>query len=40
VTSYACIATGEMDVVSDTVPRLTGHPAQTLTEYLAANPGS
>jgi NAD(P)H dehydrogenase (quinone) len=40
VTSYACIATGEMDVVSDTVPRVTGHPAQTLPEYLAANPGS
>jgi uncharacterized protein YbjT (DUF2867 family) len=40
VTSYACIASGEMDVVADTVPRLTGHPAQTLTEYLAANPGS
>jgi hypothetical protein len=24
--------------VSDTVPRLTGHPAQSLTEYLAAHP--
>lgn len=40
VTSYACIATGEMDVVSDTVPRLTGHRAQTLPEYLTANPNS
>jgi NAD(P)H dehydrogenase (quinone) len=40
ITSYACIATGEMDVVSDTVPRLTGHPAQTLREYLGANPDS
>lgn len=40
VTSYACIATGEMDVVSDTVPRLTGHAAQTLPEYLAAHPDS
>lgn len=40
VTSYACIAAGEMDVVSDTVPRVTGHPAQTLPEYLAANPDS
>jgi hypothetical protein len=28
----------ELDVVSDTVPRLTGHPAQSLTEYLAAHP--
>lgn len=40
VTSYACIATGEMDVVSDAVPRITGHPAQSLPEYLAANPDS
>jgi uncharacterized protein YbjT (DUF2867 family) len=40
VTSYACIATGEMDVVSDAIPRLTGHPAQSLPEYLAAHPES
>jgi NAD(P)H dehydrogenase (quinone) len=40
VTSYACIATGEMDVVSDTIPRLTGHAAQSLPEFLAAHPDS
>lgn len=40
VTSYACIATGEMDVVTDVVPRLTGHAPQTLAEYLAAHPES
>jgi hypothetical protein len=27
-----------MDVVSDTVPRLTGHPAQALPAWLSANP--
>jgi uncharacterized protein YbjT (DUF2867 family) len=40
VTSYACIGTGEMDVVSDAVPRLTGHRAQSLPEFLAAHPDS
>lgn len=38
VTSYVAIATGEMDVVSDTVPSLTGHPAQDLLGWLEANP--
>jgi NAD(P)H dehydrogenase (quinone) len=40
VSSYVAIATGEMDVVSDTVPRLTGHAAMSLPEYLAAHPES
>jgi uncharacterized protein YbjT (DUF2867 family) len=40
ITSYVAVATGEMDVVSDAVPRLAGHPAQTLPEYLAAHPES
>lgn len=35
VTSYAAIATGELDVVTDVVPRLTGHPARDFTELLA-----
>jgi NAD(P)H dehydrogenase (quinone) len=34
VTSYAAIATGEMDVVSDTVKRRTGHAPISLAEYL------
>jgi len=38
VTSYAAIATGEMDVVSDTVERLTGHPPWALEPFLRANP--
>ncbi|HKH19154.1 MAG TPA: SDR family oxidoreductase [Solirubrobacteraceae bacterium] len=40
VTTYLQIANGELDVVSDTVPRLTGHPAMSLREYLAAHPES
>jgi len=38
VTSYVAVGTGEMDVVSDTVPRITGHPAADLPGWLAANP--
>lgn len=38
VTSYAAVATGEMDVVSDTVQRLAGHPPQRLAPFLEANP--
>ncbi|MGW7359343.1 NAD(P)H-binding protein [Streptomyces sp. NPDC054802] len=40
VTSYEAIAAGEMAGVSDAVPRLTGHPAQGLRDYLAAHPSS
>ncbi|HYM57650.1 MAG TPA: NmrA family NAD(P)-binding protein, partial [Solirubrobacteraceae bacterium] len=40
VTSYAAIATGEMDVVSDTVRRVAGHEPQTLSEWLRRNPES
>ena len=36
VTSYAAIATGEMDVVSDTVLRVAGHPPVGVAECLAA----
>jgi uncharacterized protein YbjT (DUF2867 family) len=34
VTSYVAIANGEVEEVSDTVPRLTGHPARSFAEYL------
>ena len=34
VTSYVAIARGEVATVSDTVPRLTGHPARSFAEYL------
>jgi NAD(P)H dehydrogenase (quinone) len=40
VTTYLQIANGELDVISDTVPRLTGHPALSLAGYLAAHPES
>ncbi len=36
VTSYAAIATGEMEVVTDAVERLAGHPPMTLDEFLSA----
>ncbi|MEO3783025.1 SDR family oxidoreductase [Actinocorallia sp. B10E7] len=34
VTSYQAIATGEMDIVSPTVQRATGHPASSLQQFL------
>lgn len=40
VTSYLAIANGEMDVVSDAVPRLTGHEATNLEAFLKAHPES
>jgi NAD(P)H dehydrogenase (quinone) len=40
ITHYMQIATGEAGIVSDTVPRLTGHPAQSLSEYLEKHPES
>jgi NAD(P)H dehydrogenase (quinone) len=40
VTTYLQIANGELDLISDTVPRLTGHPALSLAGYLAAHPES
>jgi NAD(P)H dehydrogenase (quinone) len=36
VTSYAAIATGEMDVVSDTVQRVAGHAPTSLATYLGS----
>jgi uncharacterized protein YbjT (DUF2867 family) len=38
ITSYVAVGTGEMDVVSDTVERIAGHPAQDLPDWLKANP--
>lgn len=38
VSSYAAIGAGELNVVADTVERLTGHPATGLADYLAAHP--
>jgi NAD(P)H dehydrogenase (quinone) len=38
VTSYLAIAAGEMAVVTDVVPRVTGHAARTVREHLLAHP--
>lgn len=40
VSSYLAVATGELDVVSDAVPQLTGHPARSLPHFLAKHPDS
>lgn len=40
VTSYAAVATGELDVVAGTVAELTGHPPTSFAEFLTANPGA
>jgi NAD(P)H dehydrogenase (quinone) len=40
VTHYLQIVAGDLDVVSDTVPKLTGHKAQSLGEYLKLHPES
>lgn len=38
VSTYTAIAAGEMDGVSDAVPRLTGHRATALADLLRAGP--
>lgn len=40
VSSYLAVASGELDIVSETVAELAGHRPQTLPELLAANPAS
>ncbi len=40
VTHFLQIAAGDLAEVSDTVPKLTGHPAQSLEEYLRQHPES
>jgi uncharacterized protein YbjT (DUF2867 family) len=40
VTTYAAIAAGELDVVTDHVARLTGHEPMTLEDMLEAHPES
>jgi hypothetical protein len=34
VSSYVAIANGELDVVTDTVERIAGHPPLRLEQYL------
>lgn len=40
VTSYLAVAAGEMDGVTDAIPKLTGHPARSLEDFLTAYPDS
>jgi NAD(P)H dehydrogenase (quinone) len=40
VTHYTQIAAGALDAVSDSVPKITGHRAQSLAEYLRLHPES
>jgi NAD(P)H dehydrogenase (quinone) len=40
VTTYAAVAAGELDVVSDTVLTLTGHTPQSVPDYLRSHPES
>ena len=40
VTTYAAIAVGELDVVSDSVARLAGHPPRSLADFLREHPES
>ncbi|MFC7593286.1 hypothetical protein ACFQYP_63465 [Nonomuraea antimicrobica] len=39
VSTYLAIAAGELEGVSDDIPRLTGHPATSLAELLARERG-
>ena len=38
VSSYLAIAAGELSLVSDVVPTVTGHPALTVAEHLRRHP--
>jgi uncharacterized protein YbjT (DUF2867 family) len=38
VTSYAAVASGELDLVSEGVERLAGHPPQALEPFIRAHP--
>ena len=40
MTSYAVIAAGELDVVTDAIERLAGHAPMTLRDFLEAHPES
>ncbi|MDP9428322.1 MAG: NAD(P)H-binding protein [Actinomycetota bacterium] len=39
VSSFRAIAAGELALVTDVVPALSGHPARTVAEHLRAHPG-
>jgi uncharacterized protein YbjT (DUF2867 family) len=40
ISTYTAIANGELSTVTDDIPRVTGHPAHTLRDFLLRNPES
>lgn len=38
VSTYTAIAAGELEEVTDDIPRLTGHPAMSLEQLLGSGP--
>jgi NAD(P)H dehydrogenase (quinone) len=40
ISTYTAIAAGDLDVVTDAVERLTGHPPASLADYVRAHPES
>jgi uncharacterized protein YbjT (DUF2867 family) len=40
VTTYAAVAAGELDVVTDDVERLAGHPPYSVEQWLREHPDS
>ncbi len=40
VTTYAAIAAGELERVSDAVERVAGHPPRSFARWLEGNPDS
>ena len=40
ISTYTAVANGELSLISDDIPRLTGHPAHTLRDFLGDHPES
>ena len=40
ISTYTAIANGELSTITDDIPRVTGHPAHTLRDFLRRNPES
>jgi uncharacterized protein YbjT (DUF2867 family) len=38
VSTYAAVAAGELDLVTDAVAEVAGHPPMSLVDFLSANP--
>jgi NAD(P)H dehydrogenase (quinone) len=40
ISTYTAVAAGELDVVTDAVERLAGHPPTTLADFVRGHPDS